>query len=198
MNLAGLLIAIHRAEFEQAQWQLAVGTLAGLENQVVHRAVHWLQVVVEALLDDVAVLVFFLIQTHCGIHAILIPMQVAGSLVQTALGDVRSLHEAIVVLAMHFAGVILHRVDHGSALRMEHSQARTDLIREGEQIHFRTKLAVVALGGLLKTSLIGLEIFFGGESRTINALQHRIGFAATPICGCGTLDLERLDIAGVR
>ena len=110
----------------------------------------------------------------------------------------RSLHEAVVVLAMHFAGVILHRVDHGSALRMEHSQARTDLIREGEQIHFRTKLAVVALGGLLKTSLIGLEIFFGGESRTINALQHRIGFAATPICGCGTLDLERLDIAGVR
>lgn len=81
---------------------------------------------------------------------------------------------------------------------MEHSQARTDLIREGEQIHFRTKLAVVALGGLLKAGLICLEVLLSGESRAIDALQHRIGFAATPICGCGTLDLERLDIAGVR
>ncbi len=32
---------------------------------------------------------------------------------------------------------------------MEHSR-RTDLVREGEQIHFRAELAVVTLGGLLK------------------------------------------------
>ena len=198
MHFAGLFVAVHRAEFKQTQRQLTVGTLTGFEDQIVHRAVHRLQVVVEALLDDVAVLILFLVQTHCRIHAILVPMQVAGSLIQTALGDVRSLHEAVVVLAMHFAGVILHRVDHSGALRMEHSQARTDLVREGEQIHFRAELAVVTLGGLLKASLICLEVLLSGESRAIDALQHRIGFASAPVCGCRTLDLERLDIASVR
>jgi len=81
---------------------------------------------------------------------------------------------------------------------MEHSQARTDLVREGEQIHFRAELAVVTLGGLLKAGLICLEVLLSGESRAIDALQHRIGFASAPVCGCRTLDLERLDIASVR
>ena len=98
MHFTGLLITVHGAEFEQAQRQLTVGTLAGLEDQVVHRAVHRLQVVIEALLDDVAVLVLLLVQTHRRIHAVLVPLQVAGGLVQAALGDVRGLHEAVVCL----------------------------------------------------------------------------------------------------
>ena len=198
MHFAGLLITVHGAEFEQAQRQLTVGTLAGLEDQVVHRAVHRFQVVIEALLDDVAVLVLLLVQTHRRIHAVLVPLQVAGGLIQAALGDVRGLHEAVVVLAVHLTGVVLHGVDDGRALRMEDGKARTDLIREGEQVHFRAELAVVALGGLLQTGLVCLQVLLGGEGGAVNALQHRIGLAAAPVCGGGTLDLERLDVTGVR
>ena len=42
---AGLLVAVDGAELEQPQRQLAVGAAAGVEDQVVHRAVHRLQVV---------------------------------------------------------------------------------------------------------------------------------------------------------
>ena len=122
----------------------------------------------------------------------------AGSLIQATLGDVRGLHEAVVMLAVHLAGVILHSVDDGGTLRVEDGQTRTNLIREGEQIHFGAKLAVVALRGLLQTGLVGLQILLGGECRTVDALQHRVRLAATPVCGGGTLNLERLDVAGVR
>ena len=108
-------------------------------------------------------------------------MQVAGGLVQAALGDVRGLHEAVVVLAVHFAGVVLHRVDHGSALRMEHSQTGADLVREGEQVHLGAELAVVSLGGFLQTGLVCLEIFLGGPSGAVDALHGRVLLAATPV-----------------
>ena len=125
-------------------------------------------------------------------------MQMARGFVQSALGDVRGLHEAVVMLAMHLTRVVFHGVDDRSALRMEHGQTGADLVREGEQVHLGAKLTVIALGGLLKTGLVCLEVFLGGEGRAIDALQHGVGFAATPVRGGGTFDLERLDVAGVR
>ena len=146
-----------------------------------HRAVHRLEVVVEAGLGHVAVRVVLLIEVHRRVHAILVPVQVTGSLVQTTLGDMRGLHEAVVVFAVHFAGVVLHRVDHGSALRMEHSQTGADLVREGEQVHLGAELAVVSLGGFLQTGLVCLEIFLVGPSGAVDALHGRVLLAATPV-----------------
>ena len=163
-----------------------------------HRAVHRLEVVVGARLDDVAVRVLLLVEVHRRIHAVLVPVQVAGGLVQAGLGDVRGLHEAVVVLAVLLAGVVLHRVDHGGALRVEHGQAGADLVREGEQVHLGAELAVVALGGLLQAGLIGLEVLLGGPCGAVDALHGRVLLGAAPVRGGGTLDLEGLDVAGVR
>ena len=46
---AGLLVPVHGAELEQPQRQLTVGPAARPEDQVVHRAVHGLEVVLAAL-----------------------------------------------------------------------------------------------------------------------------------------------------
>ena len=195
---AGLLVAVDRAELEQAQRQLAVGALTGTEDQVVHRAVHRLQVVVEALLDDVAVLVLFLVDAHRRVHAVLVPLQMAGDLIEMALGDVRGLHEAVVVLAVHLARVVLHGVDDRRALGMEHGQTRAQLLREGEQVHLLAQLAVVALGGLLHALHVGLQVVLAGPCGAVDALQHRVLLGAAPVGGGHALQLEGLDEAGVR
>ena len=125
-------------------------------------------------------------------------MQVAGGLVQAALGDVRGLHEAVVVLTVHLTRVVLHRVDHRGALGVEHGQTGSDLLREGEQVHLGAELAVVALGSLLQAGLVGLEVFLGGPRGAVDALHGGVLLGSAPVGGGGTLDLERLDEAGVR
>ncbi len=54
---AGGLIAVDGAELEQPQRQVAVGAAAGAVDEVVHRAVHRLEAVRGAVLDDLALLV---------------------------------------------------------------------------------------------------------------------------------------------
>ena len=49
---AGLLVAVDGAELEQPQRQLAVGPPARPVDQVVHRAVHRLEVVVHAIIPN--------------------------------------------------------------------------------------------------------------------------------------------------
>ena len=81
---AGLLVPVDRAELEEPQRQLAVGAAARVEDQVVHRAVHRLEVVVRAL-----------VELHGREHAVGVPVQVAGGLEQLALGDVRGVDELV-------------------------------------------------------------------------------------------------------
>ena len=81
---------------------------------------------------------------------------------------------------------------------MEHRQARSDLLREGEQVHLLAELAVVALGGLLHARLVGLELILRRERHAVDALQHRVRLGALPVCGGCAFKLERLDEARVR
>ena len=73
---AGLLVAVDRAELEEPQRQLAVGPPARPEDQVVHRAVHRLEVVVLPRLDDLALGVDGLVHVHGRVHPVGVPLQV--------------------------------------------------------------------------------------------------------------------------
>lgn len=60
------------------------------------------------------------------------------------------------------------------------------------------EFAVVAFGGLLHAGLVGLELVLGGERHAVDALEHGVRLRTLPIRGGGALQLECLDIAGVR
>ena len=105
---AGLLVAVDRAEFEEPQRQFTVRASASTEDQVVHRAVHRLEVVVLARLAHGAVLVQFLVDVHRREHAVAVPVEVTGNLVQMPLGDVRSVDELVARLDVAAARVVLH------------------------------------------------------------------------------------------
>jgi hypothetical protein len=77
MDDAGLLEAVDRPELEQPHRQVAVGAPARPVDEVVHRAVHRLEVVVAAL------------HLHRREHRVRVVGQVPGGVEEPLLGDVR-------------------------------------------------------------------------------------------------------------
>ena len=84
-----LLVAVDRAEFEQSHRQIAVGTTAAAEDQIVERTVHRFEVVVLPGLTNIALGVQLLIHRDGGIHALGIPIEVSGGLEKIRLSDMR-------------------------------------------------------------------------------------------------------------
>src|SRR5699024_2512771 len=95
MNNTGLFIAVYGAELKNTQWKFTVGTTTGIENEVVHRTVHGLEVVVLPRLGLIALFVIFSIDMHRWEHTVFVETKVAGTLKEVLLGDVRSVHERV-------------------------------------------------------------------------------------------------------
>ena len=165
-----LLVAVHRAELEVAQRQVAVGALPALVDQDVERAVHRLEVVVGAP-----------VELHRGEHAVRVPVEVARRLEEVRLGDVGRVHELVAGLLVALAGVVLHHPPHDAALRVEHGQAGADLVGEREQVELGAELAVVALLRLLEPGEVRGEVLLGRPRRAVDALEHRVLLVAPPV-----------------
>ena len=117
---ARLLVAVDSAELEEAQREFAIRASARIEDQVVHRTVHRLQVVVLSRLAHRAVVVELGVELHGRVHAVGVPIEVSRHLEQVALGDVRRVDELISGSDVTLARVVLHLGADDAALRMEH------------------------------------------------------------------------------
>ena len=172
---AGLLVPVDRAELEEPQRQLAVGPPARPEDQVVHRAVHGLEVVLRVL------------QLHRREHGVGVVRQVAGQLEDVRLGDVRGADVVEALLDVPAADVVLHLpLDH-AALGVEDGQAGADLVGEAEQVQLGAQPAVVAALGLGQLLEVGLVRVLALPRGAVDALQLRVLLAAPPVGGgdCG-------------
>ncbi|CAM5594121.1 hypothetical protein STENM223S_02733 [Streptomyces tendae] len=182
---ARLLVPVHGAELEQAQRQLTVGAAARVEDQVVHRAVHGLEVVVHAL-----------VELHGRVHAVGVPVQVARGLEELPLRRVRGVDELVALLLVAAPRVVLHHPADDAALGVEDGEAGADLLRDGEQVQLAAELAVVALLGLGEELQVRLQLVLGGPGGAVDALEHRVLLAAAPVGGGVAHQLERRDVAG--
>ena len=183
---AGLLVPVDRAELEEPERELAVGPPARPEDQVVHRAVHGLEVVLRAL------------QVHAREHGVLVVRQVARGLEQAALADVRRPDVVEALLDVAGADVVLHLALDHTALGVEDGQAGADLVGEAEEVELGAEPAVVAalgLGQLLQVGLVGVLALPGGA---VDALQLGVLLAAPPVRGGTAGERERRDGAGAR
>ena len=131
---AALLVAVVVAQLVEAQGQLAVGAATRTEDEVVHRAVHGLEVVLLARLGDVALSVAFLIHEHGREHRVRVVGQVARRVEQAALRDFGGVHEVEAGLLMTVGHVGLDLVAQDAALGVEDDQAGADLLGEGVQV----------------------------------------------------------------
>ena len=195
MDNAGLFVAVHRTELEQAQRQLTVGTATGCVDEVVHRAVHGLGVVVLWLLGAVANLVVLTVQLHGREHAVRVEVQVSGLLEQVALGDVRRVHKGVAVFQVAATGVLFHFQADDAAVRVEHWEARTDLVGEAEQIQLLAEATVVALFGFLHHGEVFLKRLLRLPGGAVNTLHAVTGLITLPVGSGGTHELESRDVA---
>jgi len=136
---------------------------------VVHRAVHWFDIVLHP------------IHLHRRVHALCVIWQVPRAEEQVFFRQVRSAHAYIAMLKLHFLGQALDLLDHRPAGWQPQRQPRADLIFEGENLQLFAQLAVVAFLSLFNAPQVLLQLFGGVPRRAIDALQHGILLVATPV-----------------
>src|SRR5919107_971112 len=104
-------------------YRYTVGPAPRVEDQVVHRAVHGLEVVVRAL-----------VELHGRVHAVGVPVQVTRGLEELPLRRVRGVDELVALLLVAAPRVVLHDPADDAALGVEDGEAGADLLRDREQV----------------------------------------------------------------
>ena len=127
---------------------------------------------------------------HRRVHAVRVPVEVPGDLVELALGDVRGVDELVTTLHVAQSAVVLHlHADH-AALGVEHGQPGADLLREGEQVQLGAQPTVVAALRLGDALEVGAQLVLGGPRGAVDTLQLRVLLAAPPVGGGRARQLE--------
>ena len=150
LNDSGLLVSVDGSEFEHPKRKLTVGTPARAEDEIVHRAVHGLEVVVGSLTPHLAFRIDNGVEVHRRIHGFGVPVEMAGLFEQLTLGDVRGVHELVAGFFVPGARVVLHDATHDATFGVEDSKAGADVLREREQVEFCTESAMVSPFGLFQ------------------------------------------------
>ena len=171
---AGLLVTVHGAELEETQRQLTVRTATRTVNLVVHRAVHSLQAVVAV------------VQLHGREHAVRIVRKVTGSVEQVFLRNVRSADVLETLLNVAGTHVVFHLALNHATLGVNHRQAGTNGLREGEQVQLTAQSAVVAALRLSDALLVRHQLVLARPSGTVNTLQHGVLLRTAPVRATGT------------
>src|SRR5262249_54396255 len=137
---AGRFIAVHQAEFGEADRQVAIAFQAMFEDLHVAGAVH--------RLDGEPALVLRLAARRLrGEHVLPVPAPVARSLPQGLIEHLRGVH-FVVVASEASAHIGDDRLEQRPALRVPEHDARAFLL-EMKQVELAPELAMVALLGLL-------------------------------------------------
>ena len=171
---AGLLVTVHGAELEETQRQLTVRAATRTVNLVVHRAVHGLQTVMTV------------IQLHGREHAVRIVRKVTGSVEQVFLRNVRGADVLETLLNVAGTHVVFHLALNHAALRVNHRQAGTNVLREGEQIQLTAQATVVAALRLSDALLVRHQLVLSRPCGTVNTLQHGVLLRTAPVRATGT------------
>ena len=171
LNDSGLLVSVDGSEFEHPKRKLTVGTPARTEDQIVHRAVHGLEVVVGSLTPHLAFRINNSVEVHRRIHGFGVPVEMAGLFEQLTLGDVWGVHELIAGLFVPGARVVLHDATHDTTFGVEDGKAGADVLGEGEQVEFCAESAMVSPFGFFKECQVRLECVLRRPRGAIQPLQ---------------------------
>ena len=108
----------------------------------------------------------------------------------------RGVKDFVAVAEMLLAPVLFDNRTNTCALRVPVHQTGADFVVNTEQVELGTELAVVAFFGLFELLKIELELLVVGEGRSVQALQHRVGFFATIVRAGDIQDFKRTNLPG--
>ena len=194
-DFARLFPTVHRAEFGQAQRQVAVGAgLRGVDLHVV-RAIHRLEQVafdvagghhVRQLAAGAALIGEPLHQVAFDqgrVLAVLIVGEVARRAVEIELSDVRREHLAVALPSKVVADEVLEFLPDDGAARRPEDEALADLFVHVEEPQFLAQLAVVALLRFLEACEGRFERLLRGLDQPVDANELFAVLITTPVGG---------------
>ena len=183
VKLATLLVAEHSTELCDAQRQILVRTRLACEHLAVVRTVHRLEHILLVLLRCVdrleSVLAVVSVVARCYVKAL--------------SADTRSDNLLIVVRLKHLAEHLLQAQTQLCTLSKPDRQTLTYTVREHEEFHLLTNLAMVALLSLLKHEEILVEHRLLRERDTVDTCHLVALCIATPESTCYACNLHSLD-----
>ncbi len=103
--------------------------------------------------------------------------------------------ELVAVVVVLLPPEVLHDGAHAAALRVPVDQPGPVLLVEGEQVQLPAQAAVVAPERLLDLLKVGLELLLRLEQGAVDALEHGVALAATPVRPRDVHQLERLHLS---
>src|SRR5215204_3341997 len=159
-------VPVDGAELGQPHRQVAVRARFRLEDEHVERAVHGLDVVVAG------------VGPHRRVPIVRVPLAVTPLLPPPPPGDMRRHDEVVAALEVQVPDIVLQLLAEDPALRMPHPQARSELLRRGEQVELAPEAAVVALLGLHEPMQIIIELLLARPRGPIDPREHRPTFVA--------------------
>ena len=176
----GLFVPVDGAQFKISQGQIPVTADLRFIDQHVGQAVHGL--------DPVGLFI------HFGeIHVFPVMIEMAGLFPQLGFEDLRSHDHVVAALQVFFSFPFLNQITQHHALGMKDDESRSRLVIHLEEIQFPAQTAMIPLFGLLDNPEMFDELFFRGETRSVDALEHLIFLIAAPVGACHIQKLEGLD-----
>ena len=180
------LVAVDGAVFGDAQWQLAVAALAMAEDQVVHGAVHRLQVVGAV------------VHLHRRIHRVGVVRQVAARLEELLFAEDRCRDADVAVRLLGLDRIALDfALEHLAVWEPDRQPLAEQLVNHVE-LHLAADFAVVALRRFLELALAGPEAILRRVAEAVDAHQ-RLAFAVgapVGLAGAGELEPAQVRRAG--
>ena len=126
------------------------------------------------------------IQLHGREHTVRIVRKVTRSVEQVFLRNVRGADVLETLLNMAGAHVVFHLALNHATLGVNHRQAGTNGLREGEQVQLTAQAAVVAALRLSDALLVGDQLVLARPCGTVNTLQHGVLLRTAPVRATGT------------
>src|SRR5207247_8982820 len=114
---------------------------------------------------------------------------------QVELGDVRGEDQVVSAPVVLVAPVVLHLLADEGALGVPEHEARTRVIRDGEEVQLPPEPAVVAALRLLDAVEVLVQLLLREEGRAVDALHLRVAVLALPVGLRRALpELDSLDV----
>ena len=188
---AAHLVAVHRAELEVAQRQVAVGVQLVLVDDHMARAVHRLH----AVLGVARLLIGALVDLE-EVHVLMVEAVVPARLPHVGVVDVRGDDLLVAALVQVAAQPLLQGADDARALGKVERQAHAGHGLHHVDAQLAPELAVVALLGLGQVVQVLLQVLLVEEGGAVDAGEHLVVGVALPVGAGGLHELEGADLAG--
>ena len=166
----GELVAVDGAVLGDTQGQVTVGTLLVAVHEVVHRAVHRLQVVGSV------------IHLHRRVHRVCVVRQVPAGLEQLLLAQHRRGDSHVAVGLLGLDRVALYLRLESLTVRQPDRESLTNQLVNHVELHLLSDLLVVTLGGLLELADPVLQCLLAGVAHAVYPDQ-RLALAVRPPVG---------------